>query len=246
MRIDPILRNHYQITKLLGSGAFGDTYLAKDLDLPNHPVCVVKHLRPKDPNPAVLQIARRLFESEAQVLYRLGNECNQIPRLFAHFEEKGEFYLVQEFVDGEDLSREIFPGQRLSEAEVTKLLQEILEILTTVHHKNIIHRDIKPQNLMRRRQDGKIVLIDFGAVKETMNAQGQSALTVTIGTAENQTESDSLVGCKIEQLSASFAEFVPDAKFRVSTHQVYLWLVVSAWAKTAPTTNPACVALVNH
>ncbi|WP_035140242.1 bifunctional serine/threonine-protein kinase/formylglycine-generating enzyme family protein [Fischerella sp. PCC 9605] len=187
MLIGQILRNHYQITKLLGSGGFGETYLAEDLDLPNHPVCVVKHLQPKDPRPAVLQIARRLFESEAQVLYRLGNECNQIPRLFAHFEEKGEFYLVQEFVDGEDLSQQISPGKRLSEAEVTKLLQEILEVLTVVHQKNIIHRDIKPQNLMRRRQDGKIVLIDFGAVKEistlTVNAQGQSSLTVTIGTA---------------------------------------------------------------
>jgi eukaryotic-like serine/threonine-protein kinase len=179
-----VLRNHYQIVKILGSGGFGDTYLAVDLDLPNQPKCVVKHLKPNS-DPAVLQIVRRLFDSEAQVLYRLGNDSDQIPRLFAHFEERGEFYLVQEFVDGEDLSYEVIPGQKLAEIAVTKLLKEILEILAVVHKKNIIHRDIKPQNLMRRRQDGKIVLIDFGAVKEVntmkVNPQGQTSISVAVG-----------------------------------------------------------------
>ncbi|MEH2060716.1 MAG: bifunctional serine/threonine-protein kinase/formylglycine-generating enzyme family protein [Nostoc sp.] len=179
-----VLRNRYKIVKILGSGGFGDTYLAADLDLPNQPQCVVKHLKPNS-DPAVLQVVRRLFDSEAQVLYRLGNDSDQIPRLFAHFEEQGEFYLVQEFVDGEDLSYEVIPGQKLTEIAVTILLKEILEILAVVHKKNIIHRDIKPQNLMRRRQDGKIVLIDFGAVKEVntmmMNLQGQTSVSVTIG-----------------------------------------------------------------
>jgi eukaryotic-like serine/threonine-protein kinase len=179
-----ILRNHYKIIKILGSGGFGDTYLAQDIDLPGQPKCVVKHLKPNS-DPAVLQIVRRLFDSEAQVLYKLGNDSDQIPRLFAHFEENGEFYLVQEFIDGVDLSHEIIPGEKLTEIAVTKLLQEILEILAVVHKKNIIHRDIKPQNLMRRRQDGKIVLIDFGAVKEvntmTVNTQGQTSFSVAIG-----------------------------------------------------------------
>jgi eukaryotic-like serine/threonine-protein kinase len=187
MLVGLILRNRYKIIKLLGSGGFGDTYLAEDLDLPENPKpkCVVKHLKPNS-NPAVLQIVRRLFDSEAQVLYKLGNDNKQIPRLFAHFEEQGQFYLVQEFVDGADLSHEIIPGKRLSEAEVTKLLQEILEVLAVVHKQNIIHRDIKPQNLMRRRQDGKIVLIDFGAVKEIntlmVNTQGQTSASVAVGT----------------------------------------------------------------
>ncbi|MDB9303856.1 bifunctional serine/threonine-protein kinase/formylglycine-generating enzyme family protein [Nodularia spumigena CS-591/12] len=180
-----ILRQRYKIIYILGSGGFGDTYLAEDIDLPNHPKCVVKHLKPNS-DPAVLEIVRRLFDSEAKVLYRLGNDSDQIPRLFAHFEEQGEFYLVQEFVDGEDLSKEISPGKRLSEKEVTKLLQEILEVLAVVHKKNIIHRDIKPANLMRRRQDRKIVLIDFGAVKEIntimVNTQGQTSVSVIVGT----------------------------------------------------------------
>ncbi|MBW4554394.1 MAG: SUMF1/EgtB/PvdO family nonheme iron enzyme [Trichormus sp. ATA11-4-KO1] len=179
-----ILRSHYKIIKILGSGGFGDTYLAQDLDLPDKPLRVVKHLKP-NPDPKVLEIVRRLFDSEAQVLYKLGNDSDQIPRLFAHFEEQGQFYLVQEFVDGEDLSYEIVPGEKLTEIAVIKLLQEILKVLAVVHKNNIIHRDIKPQNIMRRRQDGKIVLIDFGAVKEveamTVNSQGQTSLSVAIG-----------------------------------------------------------------
>lgn len=180
------LRNRYYIIRLLGSGGFGDTYLAEDRDLPGNAQCVVKHLKPKSSDPEVLSVARRLFDSEARVLYKLGNDSDQIPRLFAHFEENGDFYLVQEFVDGQDLSQELTPGKRLSEKEVVKLLQDILEVLKVVHENNVIHRDIKPQNIMRRQKDGKIVLIDFGAVKEIStlmpNHQGQTVVSVAVGT----------------------------------------------------------------
>ena len=179
------LCNRYQIIKPLGQGGFGDTYLAKDLHLPGHPHCVVKHLKPKDPNPALLPIARRLFDAEAQTLYKLGKLHDQIPTLSAHFEENGEFYLVQDFIPGHDLTKELVPGKKLSESYTIKLLHNILEILAVVHQQNVIHRDLKPHNLMRR-QDGKIVLIDFGAVKQigtlVVKAQGQTSLTVAIGT----------------------------------------------------------------
>jgi eukaryotic-like serine/threonine-protein kinase len=185
MTIDKILRKRYKILESLGSGAFGDTYLAEDLDLPNKPKCVVKHLKPKATQPEILTVARRLFENEAATLYRLGNLSTQIPKLFAHFEENGEFYLVQEFIDGYDLSAEIIPGNRWHETRVVQLLQEILEVLVFVHEQNIIHRDIKPQNLMRRRADRKIVMIDFGAVKEikslAFDTQGQVTSTIVIG-----------------------------------------------------------------
>jgi formylglycine-generating enzyme required for sulfatase activity len=179
------LRHHYRILQELGSGGFGDTYLAQDIDLPGQPYCVVKHLKPKTNDPAVLPIAKTLFEREAQTLYQLGNQSSQIPRLFAHFEENGEFYLVQEFIEGHDLTQEIISGQPKPEQVVIKLLQDILEVLAVVHQHHVIHRDIKPQNLMRRKTDGKIVLIDFGAVKEIgtllINPQGQTSVSVAIG-----------------------------------------------------------------
>jgi serine/threonine protein kinase len=183
--INSVIRKRYRIVKFLGSGSFGDTYIAEDLDLPRNPKCVVKQLKPKTSEPEVMLVARRLFETEAEVLYRLGNLSNQIPKVFAHFEENGEFYLVQEFVDGYNLTAEIIPGSQWSEGDVVKLLQEILQVLTVVHQNNIIHRDIKPSNLMRRRDDGKIVMIDFGAVKEikglATNTQGQITSTIAIG-----------------------------------------------------------------
>ncbi len=180
------LRNHYQIIKFLGQGAFGDTYLAKDLDLPGHPQCVVKHFKPKDSNPDILPIAKRLFDSEAETLYKLGRLHDQIPSLWAHFEEHGEFYLVQDFIAGQDLTKELTPGKKFSESYTITLLCDILEILAIVHQQNVIHRDIKPANIMRR-QDGKIVLIDFGAVKQVstivVNVDGQSSSTIAIGSS---------------------------------------------------------------
>ncbi len=174
------LRNRFEIVKHLGSGGSGDTYLAVDLDLPGRPHCVVKHFHPKDTDPAVLPIAKSLFDREAEVLYQLGNDHDQIPRLFAHFNEDGDFYLVQEFIDGHALTQEIVPGHRLSENAVLNLLKDILEVLSFVHQNNIIHRDIKPQNLMRRYSDQKIVLIDFGSIKK-IGALG-AGLTISVGT----------------------------------------------------------------
>ncbi len=176
-----ILAGRYEITKQLGGGGFAITFLARDLLQPSKPPCVVKQLRPNHTNPRVVE----LFEKEAAILERLGKHP-QIPQLLAHFNENQNLYIVQEFIEGQDLSKEIVPGKKLSEGYVTKLLQEVLEILCFVHQHGVIHRDIKPQNLMRRRQDGKIFLIDFGAVKELaslmVNAQGQLISSIVIGT----------------------------------------------------------------
>jgi eukaryotic-like serine/threonine-protein kinase len=178
------LAGHYRIIDELGSGGFGKTYIAQDTHLPGNPKCVVKQLKPQLNDPVGLQIARRLFQTEAEVLHQLGSHA-QIPRLFAHFEENQEFYLVQEFIEGHDLGRELTPGKQLSESYVIKLLQDVLEVLAFVHQKDVIHRDIKPPNI-RRRNDGKVVLIDFGAVKQVrtmlVNSQGHTSFTVGIGT----------------------------------------------------------------
>lgn len=178
------LGGRYQIISFLGGGGFGQTYLAKDTHLPGHPTCVVKHLKPKLLDPLSLETAKRLFETEAQVLYQL-SDYGQIPRLLAHFEEGQEFYLVQEFIDGSNLSTELMPGLRLAESQVITLLQDILEVLVFIHQQNVIHRDLKPSNLIRRRRDQKIVLIDFGAVKQLtsqiIQVQGHTTRTIAIG-----------------------------------------------------------------
>jgi len=165
------LRQRYQIIKKLGAGGFWETYLAEDLDIPvtPKPKCVVKWLKPKVIAPDIPQIPLedivRLFEKEAETLYKLGQNHDRIPKLYAYFEQNRRLYLVQEFIDGHDLSQEITSGKQWSETEVIKFLEEILEVLAFVHQNNVIHRDIKPSNIMRRRCDGKLILIDFGLVK---------------------------------------------------------------------------------
>jgi eukaryotic-like serine/threonine-protein kinase len=178
-----LLRNRYRIEKALAAGGFGETYMAIDLDYPGQRQVVVKHLKPASNDPNSLQIARRLFESEAQVLAELGETSDRLPALYAYFEEQGEFYLVQEFIAGQTLTAEL-AGRQLSEAETIEVLQEILAGLAVVHGKNKIHRDLKPDNIMRRAKDGKLVLIDFGAVKEVRQAAGMgtnAALSASIG-----------------------------------------------------------------
>jgi eukaryotic-like serine/threonine-protein kinase len=177
------LGGRYQIIKQLGQGGFGTTFIAEDTQRPNNPECVVKQLKPVTTDPYTLHEAKRLFDQEAKILESLGIH-HQIPRLLAHFEENQQFYLVQEYIEGHDLSQEISSGQHLSDIEVIKLLQDILEVLAFVHQQKVIHRDMKPSNI-RRRKDGKIVLIDFGAVKEVktlqVNQHGQTSFTVAIG-----------------------------------------------------------------
>lgn len=183
--METVLAGRYQIIQRLGGGGFGQTFLAHDRHLPGSPICVVKQFQPKATDPNTLEIAKRLFNREAETLYRLGHH-DRIPRLLAHFEQENEFYLAQEYIEGHPLDQELTPGQQYDSAVVVPLLQDILEVLAFVHQQRVIHRDIKPANLMRRQHDGKIVLIDFGAVKEVSSqvvsaGEQNSSMTVAIG-----------------------------------------------------------------
>ena len=186
LMLGQIVGGRYQILTQLGGGGFSTTFIAQDIQRPGNPQCVVKHFKPLSTDPYTLQEAKRLFHLEAATLERLGNH-DQIPQLLAHFEEQEEFYLVQELIVGHDLTQELPPIEKpLTEAEVIKLLKETLEALAFVHQQKVIHRDIKPANIRRRKSDGKIVLIDFGAVKQIStqktNVQGETSFTVAIGT----------------------------------------------------------------
>jgi CHASE2 domain-containing sensor protein/predicted Ser/Thr protein kinase len=178
-----LLAGRYKIKRVLGSGGFGLTYLAEDSQRPGAPQCVVKHLRPARRDEKFLQVARRLFRTEAEILEKLGNHP-QIPQLLAYFEENQEFYLVQEYIQGHSLTEELPVDKRVPEAQVVDLLKGLLEIMVFIHKNSVIHRDIKPTNIIRRQADGKVVLIDFGAVKQIQpqDQNDQEGATVAIGT----------------------------------------------------------------
>lgn len=178
------IQGRYYVVKQLGRGGVGVTFLARDQQCFDSQ-CVVKQLKPKSANTKTLEIARRLFNREAEIMNRLG-DYNFIPRLLAYFEHNNDFFLVQELIEGHDLSQEIITGEPWSEAKSITLLRDILEVLMFVQQNSVIHRDLKPSNLMRRIKDNKIVLIDFGSVKQvstqTIDAIEQIKPTLAVGT----------------------------------------------------------------
>lgn len=176
----------YKILKQIGEGTFGKTYIAKIIHQSDK-ICVIKKLKSKFEDPEILQEARNRFLKEIRTLELLAANP-RIPQLLDSFEIDGEFYLVQEWIDGQNILEEIEEKSTLSEIEVIGLLQSTLETLDFVHRQGIIHRDIKPSNLMRRKKDNTVFLIDFGAMKQIptlyFNSKTQNYFTKIIGTPD--------------------------------------------------------------
>ncbi len=177
-----LINLRYQILNALGEGGFGKTFLAKDTQMPSQRRCVIKQLKPVSDRPEVFDLVRQRFDREAAVLEAVGKGHSQIPDLYAYFEEKGQFYLVQEWIEGQPLSSLV--SNPWSEEQVRSLLIHLVDPLSHVHTSNLIHRDIKPDNIILRQVDQLPCLIDFGAVKELMNtvADSEGKSSWSIGT----------------------------------------------------------------
>ena len=162
--------DRYRAMQILGQGGFGRTFIGIDEALPSQPSCVIKQFFPADLSSATK--AAELFQQEAIRLDDLGKH-SQIPTLFANLELDGRQYLIQEFIDGQDLLKELKEQGAFSEAKIRMLLEDLLSILEYIHDRHVIHRDIKPENIIRRRSPstsgavnaGSHVLVDFGAAK---------------------------------------------------------------------------------
>lgn len=185
-------RGHYQTIKPLGKGGFGATFQAIDLKSVNQRQCVIKRLNIKideiqsahDKPEEVDRIVKSIeaaFYREAQALEFLGDNNGNIPTLYDYFsftapafgqQEKPEFkYLVQQYIEGEDLSKELRRKGRFSETETLDFLKQILPVLQFIHDQNSIHRDIKPSNIVRETATQRLFLIDFGAVKQVVSGE---------------------------------------------------------------------------
>lgn len=181
-----ILNERYRAIKVLGKGGFGATFIGVDLTVVGNPLCVIKQLRPNADEPQAVKTAISLFEREAKILRKINHP--QIPKLLDYFEYQNQFYLIQELVNGLNLQKEVRQKGVYGELGVRRFLAEIAPVLKYVHTQKIIHRDIKPANILRRKKDGQLILIDFGAVKDQVNTQlaktfGETALTkFSVGT----------------------------------------------------------------
>lgn len=181
-----LLGGRYETIRELGRGGSGRTYLAEDTYRRGGLKCVIKKIQPSSKVPTVLKQARDRFEVDVQALRELGTH-DQIPRLYEHWEQDGDFYVAQEFVDGHDLRQAFSLGERWDEKSLIALLREILDILVIIHDRQVIHQDLKPPNLIRRWKDKKLVLIDFGSIKTirhvVVNADGEPNITQPVGAA---------------------------------------------------------------
>ena len=182
------MAHRYRVLRILGEGGFGITYLATDTQMPSQRQCVVKQLKPVQREDQSYPLIQDRFQREAATLERLGEDHDQIPRLYAYFVEDHQFYLVEEWVMGATLTQKMatMPRGVFREDFVRQILLEVLPVLDYVHQHQIVHRDIKPDNILLRHGDQKPVLIDFGAVKETMStvvtAPGQVTSSIVVGT----------------------------------------------------------------
>lgn len=181
-----LLANRYRVLQVLGDGGFGTTYLAEDTQMPSNRRCVVKQLKPVEDNPQIYELIKERFQREAAILENLGDGFAQIPHLYAYFFEGDRFYLVEEWVEGETLTQCLKRQGPLPEATVKAIIAKTLPVLEYIHRKQIVHRDIKPDNIILRSRDQLPVLIDFGAVKEALgtvvNSQGNSSQSIVVGT----------------------------------------------------------------
>ncbi|MDZ8241164.1 MAG: serine/threonine-protein kinase [Nostoc sp. ChiQUE01a] len=175
----PLLGGRYRPTQVLSDeGGFGRTYLAEDVHKLNE-CCVVKQFAPKLQGTGPLTKAVELFKQEASRLQELA-EHPQIPTLLAYFEQSGYLFLVQQFINGQNLLKEWETRGNYNEREIRELLLDLLPVLKFIHVRGVIHRDIKPQNIIRRQSDGRLVLIDFGASKQ-LTATVQTKIGTVIG-----------------------------------------------------------------
>ncbi len=163
--LDTILRSHYKIVKILGSGKLGITYLAVDLDLINSPLYVVKNIQFNSNSLTISPLLDKLFEIQVSIADRVGQHP-QIPALVAKFSENGNRYLVREYIEGELLSQELKAGDNWSQTQVFDFLIDLVGILCFLHSCNYIHQDINPHNIIRCNDDGRFNLIGFSSVKD--------------------------------------------------------------------------------
>ena len=162
-----VLRDRYIVKQVIGQGGMGRTYTAQDTERFNE-ICVLKEFIPATQSPEIIIKAKELFQREANTLYQIRHP--QVPEFRATFEADSRLFLVQDYVEGKNyrtlMNDRRMQGNHFTEAEIITLFQQVLPILSYLHSRNIIHRDVSPENLMLRNRDRLPVLIDFGVVKE--------------------------------------------------------------------------------
>ncbi|NEO32560.1 MAG: protein kinase [Symploca sp. SIO3C6] len=223
-----LLQNRYRAIQLIGSGGFGRTFRAIDESKPSQPYCAIKQFFPQQQGSKNREKASELFRQEAERLSTLGYHP-RIPQLLNYFEQEQHQYLVQEFIQGQNLAQELANDGPLTESEIRKLLEDLLPLLQFVHTYQVIHRDIKPENIIRRQFDGSLVLVDFGAAKfasETMLGKTGTVIGSAAYTSPEQIRGKAVYASDIYSLGVTCIHLlteIPPFDLFDSSEDTWIW-----------------------
>jgi serine/threonine protein kinase, bacterial len=214
MLLGKIVDGRYQVLSVFSSKELIQTYLAQDIRLPGYPLCIIKHLPKSTKNNYQLwQTARQILQREAEALKKLSDR-DQIPQLLSFFEKHQDLYLIRKYIKGVPLSVELLSNCRWSEIKVIQLLKDVLEILKFIHDREILHLNIKPENLIKRESDNRMILINFGLSKRYtyLSTLKKNLNTTFIATQQNPKNDISALGLIGFQLliGSSFTQLIKD------------------------------------
>jgi serine/threonine protein kinase len=171
-----LLKNRYKAIQFLGEGVFSRSFLAEDCQQ-RKVGCVIKQFSPLPQiqgHGEAMAKATQVFEKEAQQLLELGELYPQMHTIFDHFEQDKRLYVLKYYVEGKNLLQELQEVGAYSEHQIREFLYDILPVLQMLHKRQMVHRAIKPTNIIRTKSEGgermasdrKYVLIDFGISKQ--------------------------------------------------------------------------------
>jgi serine/threonine protein kinase len=158
----PLQNGQYIIKKVIGTGGFGETYLA--LDTEENRLVVIKTLNREQQEKPDFAKRQKKFRKEALDLSKCYHP--HVVRVYDNFVENGLWAIVMEYIDGCNLRAYLNENGYLSETEALRYIDQVGQALECIHERGLLHRDIKPSNILLRPKSNEAVLIDFGLARE--------------------------------------------------------------------------------
>jgi tetratricopeptide (TPR) repeat protein/predicted Ser/Thr protein kinase len=191
-----LLAQRYEVLGLLGEGGMGAVYKARDVELGR--LVALKVIRPDlARNRAILDRFKQELILATQVTHR------NVVRIYDLGEAEGIKFITMEFVDGEDLAAVIRQRTKLPPREAVAIVEQVCRALEAAHNVGVIHRDLKPQNIMQEKGTGRILVMDFGLAK-TLEGDRMTQTGAMVGTMEYMSPEQALAG-NLDQRSDIFS-----------------------------------------
>ena len=190
-----ILSQRYEILQILGEGGMGAVYKAKDREL-NRTVALKVIRADLAKHPAIIDRFKQELLLAHQVTHR------NVIRIYDLGEAEGMKFITMEYIEGEDLRSLLLDNKKFAPAEAVEIMEQVCRALEAAHSVGVIHRDLKPQNIMQDKS-GRIVVMDFGLAR-TLEGDGMTQTGALVGTMEYMSPEQAL-GKQLDQRSDLFA-----------------------------------------